>query len=117
MAAIVGAAGLGPTLAALQRGAIVGLANKETLVCAGALMVAEIARHGATLLPVDSEHSAIFQVIELDRLESVDRIILTASGDRSARSTARRWRTSRRARPSHTRPGIWAQRYRSIPRP
>ena len=93
MAAIVGAAGLAPTLAAIRRGAVVALANKETLVCAGALMVAEIARHGATLLPVDSEHSAIFQVIELDRLDSVDRIILTASGgpfrtlERSAMAT------------------------------
>ncbi len=80
MAAIVGAAGLAPTLAAVRRGAIVAFANKETLVCAGSLMVAEIERHGATLLPVDSEHSAIFQVIEQDRLEAVDRIILTASG-------------------------------------
>jgi 1-deoxy-D-xylulose-5-phosphate reductoisomerase len=80
MAAIVGAAGLAPTLAAVRRGAIVAFANKETLVCAGALMTAEIERHGATLLPVDSEHSAIFQVIEEDRLEAVDRIILTASG-------------------------------------
>ncbi len=80
MAAIVGAAGLAPTLAAVRRGAIVALANKETLVCAGALMTAEVARHGATLLPVDSEHNAIFQVLDFDRLDSVDRIILTASG-------------------------------------
>ena len=80
MAAIVGAAGLAPTLAAVRRGAIVALANKETLVCAGALMTAEVARHGATLLPVDSEHNAIFQVLDFDRLDTVDRIILTASG-------------------------------------
>ena len=80
MAAIVGAAGLAPTLAAIRRGAIVALANKETLVCAGALMTAEVARHGATLLPVDSEHNAIFQVLDFDRLDTVDRIILTASG-------------------------------------
>lgn len=80
MAAIVGAAGLAPTLAAVRRGAIVALANKETLVCAGALMTAEVARHGATLLPVDSEHNAIFQVLDFDRLDAVDRIILTASG-------------------------------------
>ena len=80
MAAIVGAAGLPPTLAAVRRGAIVALANKETLVCAGALMIAEVTRHGATLLPVDSEHNAIFQVLDFDRLDSVDRIILTASG-------------------------------------
>ena len=80
MAAIVGAAGLAPTLAAVRRGAIVALANKETLVCAGALMTAEVARHGATLLPVDSEHNAIFQVLDFDHLDTVDRIILTASG-------------------------------------
>ncbi|URK18843.1 1-deoxy-D-xylulose-5-phosphate reductoisomerase [Thalassospira sp. GO-4] len=80
IAAIVGAAGLKPTLAAIRRGARVGLANKETLVCAGALMTAEVAQHGATLIPVDSEHSAIFQVLE-DRSEhQVDRILLTASG-------------------------------------
>ncbi len=80
MSAIVGAAGLEATLAAVRRGTCVGLANKETLVCAGALMMAEVARHGATLLPVDSEHNAIFQVLDFERLESVDRIILTCSG-------------------------------------
>jgi 1-deoxy-D-xylulose-5-phosphate reductoisomerase len=80
MASIVGAAGLKPTLAAVRRGAVVGLANKETLVCAGALMMGEVKRHKATLLPVDSEHSAIFQVFETERREAVDRIILTASG-------------------------------------
>lgn len=80
IAAIVGAAGLKPTLAAIRRGARVGLANKETLVCAGALMAAEVVKHNATLIPVDSEHSAIFQVLE-DRAEDrVDRILLTASG-------------------------------------
>ncbi len=80
MAAIVGAAGLAPTLAAVRRGAVVALANKETLVCAGALMMNEVVRHGATLLPVDSEHNAIFQVLETDRREAIERIILTASG-------------------------------------
>jgi len=80
MAAIVGAAGLASTLTAVRRGAAVALANKETLVCAGALMTAEVAAHGATLLPVDSEHNAIFQVLDFDRLDAVDRIILTASG-------------------------------------
>jgi 1-deoxy-D-xylulose-5-phosphate reductoisomerase len=80
MAAIVGAAGLAPTLAAVRRGAAIALANKETLVCAGSLMVAEIARHGATVLPVDSEHNAIFQVLETRHPETVERIILTASG-------------------------------------
>jgi 1-deoxy-D-xylulose-5-phosphate reductoisomerase len=80
IAAIVGAAGLKPTLAAIRRGARIGLANKETLVCAGALMTAEISRHGATLIPVDSEHSAIFQVLEDHEETRIDRILLTASG-------------------------------------
>jgi 1-deoxy-D-xylulose-5-phosphate reductoisomerase len=80
MAAIVGAAGLKPTLAAVRRGAIVALANKECLVCAGDVMVAEVRSSNATLLPVDSEHSAIFQVFEFDRADKVEKIILTASG-------------------------------------
>lgn len=80
MAAIVGAAGLEPTLAAVRRGAVIALANKETLVCAGALMMREAALHRATILPVDSEHNAIFQVFNFDAPESIDRVILTASG-------------------------------------
>ncbi|MFP5515309.1 MAG: 1-deoxy-D-xylulose-5-phosphate reductoisomerase [Alphaproteobacteria bacterium] len=80
MAAIVGAAGLEPTLAAVRRGAIVAFANKEVLVCAGALMMEEVKAHGATLLPVDSEHSAIYQVFDFERTDSVARLILTASG-------------------------------------
>ncbi len=80
MAAIVGAAGLEPTLAAVRRGVIVALANKECLVSAGDVMMAEVRGNSATLLPVDSEHSAIFQVFEFDRADKVDRIILTASG-------------------------------------
>jgi len=80
MAAIVGAAGLAPTLAAIRRGAVVALANKEVLVCAGSLVMAEAARHGATLLPVDSEHNAIFQVFENGRREMIERVVLTASG-------------------------------------
>jgi len=80
MAAIVGAAGLAPTLAAIRRGAVVALANKEVLVCAGDLVTAEVRRSGATLLPVDSEHNAIFQVFDFDRIDAVEKIILTASG-------------------------------------
>lgn len=80
IAAIVGAAGLRATLTAIRRGATVGLANKETLVCAGPLMMEEVARNGATLIPVDSEHSAIFQVLERHADTQVDRILLTASG-------------------------------------
>ena len=80
MAAIVGAAGLESTLAGVRQGAVVGLANKETLVCAGGLFMREIEQRGATLVPVDSEHSAIFQVFETHHAQHVERIILTASG-------------------------------------
>lgn len=80
MAAIVGAAGLQPTLEAVRRGATVALANKECLVCAGDLMMREVDQHGATLLPVDSEHNAIYQVFDFGAAKSVDRLILTASG-------------------------------------
>lgn len=80
MAAIIGAAGLAPTLEAVRRGAVVALANKETLVCAGDVFTQEVAQAGATLLPVDSEHNAIFQVFDFDQAERVSRIILTASG-------------------------------------
>ena len=80
MASIVGAAGLEPTLAAVRRGAVIGLANKEVLVSAGDVFVRDVARCGATLVPVDSEHSAIFQVFEFEAAEKVERIILTASG-------------------------------------
>lgn len=78
MAAIVGAAGLSPTLAAVRRGAMVALANKECLVCAGPLFLKAAAESGARLLPVDSEHNAIFQV--LSHPARVDRLTLTASG-------------------------------------
>lgn len=80
MAAIVGCAGLRPTMAALKAGGTVALANKESLVSAGALMMDAAAHSGATLLPVDSEHNAIFQCLAGSRLEDVSRIILTASG-------------------------------------
>ncbi len=80
MAAIVGAAGMEPTLAAIRQGVVVGLANKETLVCAGALITQEIKTSGTTLLPVDSEHNAIFQVLDAERREGVERLTLTASG-------------------------------------
>ena len=80
MASIVGAAGLAPTLAAVRRGAHVALANKEILVSAGPLFLAEVAKSGATLLPVDSEHNAIFQVLDTTRLDTVEKIVLTASG-------------------------------------
>jgi len=80
MAAITGAASLRPTLAAAERGATVALANKECLVCAGALFMRRAAAAGATVLPVDSEHNAIFQALSAGRRQDVRRIILTASG-------------------------------------
>jgi 1-deoxy-D-xylulose-5-phosphate reductoisomerase len=80
MSAIVGAAGLPATLAAARRGATIAFANKETLVCAGPLMMKLVADSGARLLPVDSEHNAIFQVFDFDHPEAIARLILTASG-------------------------------------
>lgn len=80
VAGLVGAIGLRPTLAALRAGRRVALANKEVLVMAGALVVREAARWGSELLPVDSEHSAIFQALAGQRREDVARIVLTASG-------------------------------------
>ena len=80
MASIVGIAGLAPTLAAVRRGAVVGLANKECLVCAGDFLLGEIERGGGELVPVDSEHNAIFQVFDFHDEKSVEKLILTASG-------------------------------------
>jgi 1-deoxy-D-xylulose-5-phosphate reductoisomerase len=80
MAAITGAAGLRPTMTAVERGATVALANKECLVCAGTLFMQRAAATGATVLPVDSEHNAIFQALAAGRRDDVSRIILTASG-------------------------------------
>ena len=80
MAAISGAVGLKPTLAAIERGATVALANKECLVCAGRLFMRSAAKAGATVLPVDSEHNAVFQALGAGRREDVRRVILTASG-------------------------------------
>jgi 1-deoxy-D-xylulose-5-phosphate reductoisomerase len=80
IAAIVGCAGLRPVMAAVEAGRTVALANKEALVTAGALMTDAAAQSGATLLPVDSEHNAIFQCLAGSRSEDVSRIILTASG-------------------------------------
>jgi 1-deoxy-D-xylulose-5-phosphate reductoisomerase len=80
MAAITGAASLRPTLAAAERGATVALANKECLVCAGALFMRRAAAAGATVLPADSEHNAVFQALSAGRREDVSRVVLTASG-------------------------------------
>lgn len=80
ISAVVGAAGLLPTLAAVEAGKDIGLANKETLVVAGRLVMQKVKQHGVTLLPIDSEHSAVFQALEAGRKEDVEKIILTASG-------------------------------------
>ncbi|WP_334183607.1 1-deoxy-D-xylulose-5-phosphate reductoisomerase [Novosphingobium sp.] len=80
VAAIVGCAGLAPTMAAIEQGGIIALANKEALVSAGEVMTAAVERHGATLLPIDSEHNAIFQCLQGNSLDHVRWITLTASG-------------------------------------
>lgn len=80
MAAIVGAAGLRSTLQIANRGGAIAIANKESLVCAGALLMRTCARTGAQILPVDSEHNAIFQVLDPERRSALVRIVLTASG-------------------------------------
>ncbi len=80
MSAIVGAAGLAPGMAALAQGCTLALANKESLVCAGALLIQTGREHGATILPVDSEHSAVFQALVGEQMDAVERIIITASG-------------------------------------
>ncbi|NKB29654.1 MAG: 1-deoxy-D-xylulose-5-phosphate reductoisomerase [Rhodobacteraceae bacterium] len=80
MSAIVGAAGLEPGLRVLEQGATLALANKETLVAAGPLVIAAAREHGATILPVDSEHSAVFQALRGEEPASIERVIITASG-------------------------------------
>ncbi|EEB84747.1 1-deoxy-D-xylulose-5-phosphate reductoisomerase [Roseobacter sp. GAI101] len=80
MSAIVGAAGLAPGIEALKQGATLALANKESLVCAGSLMLHTAQAHGAAILPVDSEHSAVFQALIGEDMAAVERIIITASG-------------------------------------
>lgn len=80
MSSIVGAAGLKPTLTAIRRGATIALANKECLVCAGDFMMDQVKANNSTILPVDSEHNAIFQIFDFDAPHSVEKITLTASG-------------------------------------
>ena len=80
MSAIVGAAGLPPGLKALEQGTTLALANKESLVMAGPLLMATARKHGARVLPVDSEHSAVFQALQGEDMSAVERVIITASG-------------------------------------
>ena len=99
MSAIVGAAGLAPTLAAAKTGAIVALANKESIVCAGPMLMETARRAGGAVIPVDSEHSAIFQVLQADCLSRVARLILTAlRAGRSAAGRRRPWARRRASR-------------------
>lgn len=77
---IVGAAALNPAVAAIRQGTVLALANKECLVCAGELMMKEVEMHGATLIPVDSEHNALFQVFDVDQSKAIEKLYLTASG-------------------------------------
>ena len=77
---IVGIAGLKPTMAAIEQGGIIGLANKESMICAGTIMLEAATKSGAKIIPVDSEHNAIFQVFDFKNPDSVEKVILTASG-------------------------------------
>jgi 1-deoxy-D-xylulose-5-phosphate reductoisomerase len=94
VAAIVGCAGLKPTMAAVEAGKTVALANKEALVTAGDLMTEAVRKNAATLLPVDSEHNAIFQSLAGSHIDQVSRIILTASGGPFRTATAERMRNA-----------------------
>lgn len=80
VSAMVGAAGLEPTVEAIKAGSNIALANKETMVCAGTIVCELAEKHGVRLLPMDSEHNAIFQVFEYDNAKAVDKVIVTASG-------------------------------------
>jgi len=117
MSAIVGAAGLAPTLAAARAGSVIGLANKESLVCAGPALLAISKAAGGCVIPVDSEHSAIFQVFQPACAAHVRRLILTASGGPFAAGAARRWRPPPASRRWRIPTGAWGRRSRWIPRP
>ncbi len=110
LAAVVGAAGLPAVLAAVRAGKTLALANKESLVVAGSLLIPEARRRGVTILPVDSEHSAIFQAMQCGRRKEVRRVILTASGGPFRTATRSRSKTPRSPMPSIIRPGGWGTR-------
>ncbi|MFT8891060.1 MAG: 1-deoxy-D-xylulose-5-phosphate reductoisomerase [Acetobacter papayae] len=97
MAAITGAAGLEPTLAAVRNGGSIALANKEALVCAGDVMLRAVREAGATLLPVDSEHNAVFQAMADRQADQVAKIVLTASGGPFRNATLEEMRGATRA--------------------
>jgi 1-deoxy-D-xylulose-5-phosphate reductoisomerase len=116
LSAITGAAGLIPTYRAVSEGKQIALANKETLVMAGQLMMETARAHGVQILPVDSEHNAIHQCLRNSRLSEVRRLILTASGDRSATHRKRNLPRSLQPGPWITRLGAWERRSQSIRR-
>ena len=116
MAAITGAAGLASTLAAIRRGKAVALANKEALVCAGEVMLRAVAEAGATLLPVDTEHNAIFQSMADGNHGAIERIVLTASGGPFRTASWRRWSAPRWNPRCATPYGRWARKSASIRR-
>ena len=111
---LVGSAGLGPTIAALGEGIDLALANKESLVVGGDLVMQLAEATGARVLPVDSEHSALFQLLAKERPGTADRLVLTASGGPFRGRDAASLRDVARTRRSPTRPGTWAARSRSI---
>lgn len=88
---VIGSVGLKPTLAAIREGITIAIANKETLVAAGDIVMAEAKRYGVSILPVDSEHSAIFQALNGEQPKSISRLILTASGGVSVISRGLSW--------------------------
>jgi 1-deoxy-D-xylulose-5-phosphate reductoisomerase len=116
VSAAVGAAGIRPTLAAVKAGKAVALANKETLVAAGELIMAEVAKGKTPFLPVDSEHSAVFQCLLGEDRSSVKNIYLTASG-LSGRSASPVWQRPLRKKPWPIPPGRWGKRSPSTRQP
>ncbi|MBP7401087.1 MAG: hypothetical protein KBA30_00560 [Clostridia bacterium] len=116
VAAMVGIAGLRPVLDAIRAGKQIALANKETLVAGGSVVLPLCARHNVRLLPVDSEHSAIWQCLWGNEGRAVRRILLTASGGPFLHTRRRNWKGSMRRRRYAIPPGTWAERSASTPR-
>ena len=117
LAAVVGVAGLPAVLSAVRKGKRVAIANKEPLVIAGQLITSEAKKYGAELLPVDSEHSAIFQALQAGKHEEVAKIVLTTSGGPFRKANpAEEYKTRVSSRCWRIRSGGWGRRLRSIRR-
>ncbi len=110
LSGVVGSAGLEPTLAAIEVGATLAIANKETLVMAGAIVMPAARKAGVAVLPVDSEHSAIFQCLAAGKRQEVARVVLTASGGRCGAGTVRAPSRRPSRRPWTIPPGRWVLR-------